>query len=179
MIRFVLTFLVVSMSFLSFSQKKRDSVKLDKHEHHVFVEGGGTALFYSFGYNYKYRPCSWLKIGMGMGQSITPEKKPFTNLVLQPHAFVNLGYNWFFAELGFEFAPIMNFYAIHDQDKYFNCPNGICEPKVEFWYSPYIGGSFVIKERNEIVLTYKPLVYYGGSGYTEHWLGVKYRFQFL
>lgn len=181
-IKGIVLLFVILVSLFSFGQEVRpddsDSIHESRNEHHVFLEGAGSGFFYSFGYEYKYKVNPYFYLGTGIGTSITPKKAPSTQWMLIPKLFIQGGKNWWFLETGFEQNILINFYAIVDQSKYFNCPYGHCIERFEFYYIPYVGTTFKIREKHELGIAYKPLIIPKTNGYTQHWFGVKYRFRF-
>lgn len=180
----ILTALLLFSSLIVFGQIKQDTVDLrSKHEVHLSLTGMGTFTHCNVGVDHKYRVNNWFKFGSGLSIGGIFLRKPYTQFCILPKAFVQFGYKWFWFEGGGEYNISLNPYAIHDQDKYFDCPLGKCSSKVYTSFSPYSGFIFSIgKNRNhELGIFYHPVfgLYLGGLGLSDpYFFGVKYRFRF-
>jgi hypothetical protein len=124
----------------------------------------------------------WFKIGTGISLGIGLNKKPRTRYSLFPWSFVDFGYNWFWFEAGIEKYYSFMFFAIIDKEKYFDCPY-VCTSSLQLYFVPYAGFNFQFgkKFKQQLGLTYNAIFEHNKQyiPFSQHFFGIRYRFQFL
>jgi hypothetical protein len=138
----------------------------------------GVRNHLAFGYEYKYAPNDWMKIGAGasiggeFSQGVS--FSDLSRLTLMPKVFFNFGKEWGWAEIGFTQNTSLNF-----QSKVW---------PVEYHYAVYLGPTFTFgkKWKHDLGVYY----YYNFTWLDlsptitekvyddQHWFGFTYRFKF-
>jgi|GEM_PF-3842118 len=146
--------LILTIANTVFSQKSDTTRISDKktdlsvNRHGIYAELGGGAYTYSFGYSYKIVARPIYELQFSVGFSSMAFRKPtfsFGFPVSFNNRFKFLKFNGI--DIGVSFSEFINAWAIKDQEKYFNCPNGSpCEPKISTFVTFYLGWVFRIKQ---------------------------------